>query len=196
MLNQKQARFAAEYLVDLNATHAAIRAGYSKRSAHAQGHDLLKHPEVAAEIGRLTSVRKLETLSSVQATHDEIRAIAHSDVRALLNEDGRVKPVSEWPDEVARAVAAIEITETWKPGETKEDEPYLVVVTKLKLWDKTTGLTLKGRTQKLFVDTLEVKLDQSTADRLAAARERLKTIDRPGDDDVRTTAEASSESDG
>lgn len=49
-MNTKQAAFAREYLVDRNATQAAKRAGYSEKTAHAQGHDLLKHPEVQAEI--------------------------------------------------------------------------------------------------------------------------------------------------
>jgi phage terminase small subunit len=47
-LNDKQRRFAAEYLVDLNATQAAIRAGYSAKTAGSQGFDLLKKPEIAA----------------------------------------------------------------------------------------------------------------------------------------------------
>ena len=49
-LTPKQARFVAEYRVDLNATQAAIRAGYSEQTAYAQGSRLLKHVEVAAAI--------------------------------------------------------------------------------------------------------------------------------------------------
>ena len=49
-LNSKQQAFAREYCVDRNATQAAIRAGYSAKSAYSQGHELLKHPEVAAAI--------------------------------------------------------------------------------------------------------------------------------------------------
>ena len=49
-LSPKQERFAMEYLIDLNATQAAIRAGYAKRTAGSQGHDLLKKPEIQAAI--------------------------------------------------------------------------------------------------------------------------------------------------
>ncbi|RSY83129.1 terminase small subunit [Sphingomonas koreensis] len=52
-LNPKQARFAQEYIIDLNATQAAVRAGYSAKTAYSQGERLLKHAEVRAEIGRL-----------------------------------------------------------------------------------------------------------------------------------------------
>ncbi|WP_066681702.1 terminase small subunit [Sphingomonas sp. CCH9-E2] len=52
-MNEKQARFAQEYIIDTNATQAAIRAGYSERTAYSQGERLLKHAEVRAEIARL-----------------------------------------------------------------------------------------------------------------------------------------------
>lgn len=49
-LTPKQARFVDEYLVDLNATQAAIRAGYSEKTAGATGHENLNKPEIAAAI--------------------------------------------------------------------------------------------------------------------------------------------------
>lgn len=49
-LNPKQTRFVAEYLIDSNATQAAIRAGYSKRTAYSIGAENLKKPEIAAAI--------------------------------------------------------------------------------------------------------------------------------------------------
>lgn len=49
-LTPKQARFIDEYLVDLNATQAAIRAGYAPKAAHVTGHETLRNPKVAAEI--------------------------------------------------------------------------------------------------------------------------------------------------
>jgi Terminase small subunit len=49
-LNPRQQRFVAEYLVDLNATQAAIRAGYSPRTAAAIGHENLRKPEIAAAV--------------------------------------------------------------------------------------------------------------------------------------------------
>ena len=50
MLNERQIRFAKEYCVDGHATNAAIRAGYSADSAHTQGSDLLKKPEIQARM--------------------------------------------------------------------------------------------------------------------------------------------------
>jgi phage terminase small subunit len=83
-LNDKQARFAAEFIVDLNATHAAERAGYSKKTAYSIGSRLVRHPEVAAEIERLRSARG----ERVQMTGDEvlrrIASIARADVRRVI----------------------------------------------------------------------------------------------------------------
>ena len=52
-LSDKRERFCQEYVIDQNATQAAIRAGYSPRSARSQAHDLLTKPDIRAEIGRL-----------------------------------------------------------------------------------------------------------------------------------------------
>lgn len=62
-LTPKQARFVAEYLVDLNATQAAIRAGYSLKTAYSIGNENLKKPEIAAAIAERQS--KIEAATGV-----------------------------------------------------------------------------------------------------------------------------------
>jgi phage terminase small subunit len=56
-LTPKQQRFVDEYLIDLNATQAAIRAGYAPKAAYATGHENLKKPQIASEIARRQDVR-------------------------------------------------------------------------------------------------------------------------------------------
>ncbi len=56
-LTPKQQLFVAEYLVDLNATQAAVRAGYSNKTAYSVGHENLKKPEVAAAIQEAMQAR-------------------------------------------------------------------------------------------------------------------------------------------
>jgi phage terminase small subunit len=60
-LTPKQVRFVEEYLIDLNATAAAKRAGYSKRTAYAQGQRLLKNVEIAAAIQKAQKARSERT---------------------------------------------------------------------------------------------------------------------------------------
>lgn len=60
-LTPKQERFVSEYLVDLNATQAAIRAGYSERTANEQGARLLAKASVAAAIAEAQAARSERT---------------------------------------------------------------------------------------------------------------------------------------
>ena len=60
-LTPKQQLFVAEYLVNLNATQAAVRAGYSKKTAYSVGHENLKKPEVAAAIQEAMEARSERT---------------------------------------------------------------------------------------------------------------------------------------
>ncbi|GJE77230.1 terminase small subunit [Methylorubrum suomiense] len=78
----KQARFVEEYLVDVNATQAAIRAGYSKATAYSVGQENLKKPEVAAAIAEAQKARSERT----KITADDVLAFWHSVGTADPNE--------------------------------------------------------------------------------------------------------------
>ena len=67
-LTPKQARFVEEYLIDLNATQAAIRAGYSAKTAYSVGHENLSKPEIAAAIQKEQAARSERT----GITQDEV----------------------------------------------------------------------------------------------------------------------------
>lgn len=172
-LNARQEAFVREYLLDGNGTRAAIAAGYSARTAASQAADLLNLPKIATMIAAEHQRLKIAAQFSVEATHDEIRALAHSDPRSVLYPDGRPKPPGEWTDEAARTVAGFEITEKWEKGEDPEvDPPTFVKITKIKFWPKDNVLTLKAKVQKLVTDRVEHTLDKGTADALMKARER------------------------
>ncbi len=72
-MSAKQQRFVEEYLVDHNATQAAIRAGYSEKTAYSIGHENLKKPEIAAAIaaGEARLRRKMEV--SIRSMTEEMR---------------------------------------------------------------------------------------------------------------------------
>lgn len=78
-LTDKQQRFVAEYLVDLNATQAAIRAGYSERTARSVGSENLTKPDITAAIAKAQNkiAKKVEvTVESLAGELEEARAIA------------------------------------------------------------------------------------------------------------------------
>jgi len=93
-LSVKRGLFIEEYLKDFNATRAAIRAGYSKKSAHDTGHEILKNPEVRAEISRRLKEQAMgaeETLHRLgqQARNegsDYLRPDGSTDFRRLIAE--------------------------------------------------------------------------------------------------------------
>lgn len=83
-LNVKQQAFVREYLVDLNATQAAIRAGYSRNTARAQGHDLLTHPDISQEIASAMHERSVRTEITADMVLRELAKIGFADIRRAV----------------------------------------------------------------------------------------------------------------
>lgn len=148
-LKPKQERFVAEYLVDLNATQAAIRAGYSARTAAAIGSENLKKPEIA----RAIQARQAKRIGKLDLTAEtilgELLRIAKVDVREAYDDDGNLKPLSEIPEDVRRAVAGIEVDDRW---EGKGEDATRYTVKKLKFWDKNRALELLAKNLGLLVE--------------------------------------------
>src|SRR5205085_1104724 len=84
-LNDRQARFVAEYLVDLNATQAAIRAGYSARTAYSAGERLLRNVEVAAAIAEAQAARSRRTEVTADRVVLELARVAFGDPRRVMS---------------------------------------------------------------------------------------------------------------
>ncbi len=72
-MSVKQQRFVEEYLVDHNATQAAIRAGYSPKTAYSIGHENLKKPEIAAAIAAGEARLRRKTEVSIRSLSEDMR---------------------------------------------------------------------------------------------------------------------------
>lgn len=136
-LTDKQKRFADEYLIDLNATQAAIRAGYSEKTAKEIGYENLTKPHIHEYIQQ----RQKELSAKLEITQEQVLAeyakIGFSDIRKAFQEaDDTMKPVSEFDENIAKAISSVEIIEHRNPL-TGELEGY---TKKLKFWDKKAGL--------------------------------------------------------
>ena len=83
-LNAKQRRFVDEYLIDLNATQAAIRAGYSKKTAAQIGEKLLRKVEIQSEIAKRQQKRSLRTEISQDRVLTELARIGFADIRKAV----------------------------------------------------------------------------------------------------------------
>lgn len=166
-LTPKQQRFVAEYLIDLNATQAAIRAGYSQRTARSVASENLTKPDISQEIARQQAQRS----DRVEVTQDwvvrELQRIAASDPRKLYDKHGQLKPITELDDDSAASLAGVEIESmATEEGETP------IRVRKVKRWEKTKALELLGRHLGMWNDKLQIGLDDDLAARLSAARGR------------------------
>ena len=139
-LSAKQLAFVSEYLKDLNATKAAIRAGYSPKTAHAQGSDLLRKPELAAAIqeGQQDAAARNEV--TVDRIVQEYARIAFADVTDYVNVIGGEAVVKDTIGMTKDQTAAIaEISQT-KDG------------VRLKLHDKGKALDALGKHLGMFVE--------------------------------------------
>lgn len=110
-LTPKQKRFIDEYLIDLNATQAAIRAGYSPKTAHSIGQENLTKPEIMRELEKAMQKRQERTEITQDRVLKEYARIAFLDPRRFFDSDGTPKPIEALDDDTAAALAGLEIRE-------------------------------------------------------------------------------------
>jgi phage terminase small subunit len=154
----KQEAFVREYLIDLNATQAAIRAGYSERTAEQQGPRLLGNVGVAAAIAAAQQERARRVQIDADWVLKRLHSEATADLADLYDAAGNLKPIHEWPA-VWRTglVAGIETVQE-RDGTDEEGRPVYATVRKVKLSDRVRLVELLGKHVGVgaFKDRLEV----------------------------------------
>jgi phage terminase small subunit len=148
-LSQKQARFVEEYLVDLNGSAAAVRAGYSPHTARSLGNRLLTYVDVQAAIAEAVRRRSERTEVTQDRVLLELARIGFFDARHLFAESGDLLPPDAWPDDVAAMVAAVEVTTS------QGQDGQQITLKKVRLWDKPRNLELLGKHLRMFVERQE-----------------------------------------
>lgn len=139
-LTAKQSAFVDEYLVDLNATQAAIRAGYSEKTANREGTRLLSNVVIANAIAEAQKTRSERTQIDADWVLTRLAAEADADVADIHNEDGSIKSVHDWPL-------------IWRQGlvsgmdvdEIKIDSVPIGSTKKIKISDRVKRLELIGK---------------------------------------------------
>ena len=156
-MTAKQQTFVAEYLIDLNATQAAIRAGYSKKTARQVGQQNLSKLVISEAIAKATAERFQKLEITAEKVLQELARLGFFDPRKLFNADGSPKPLHELDDDTAMAVAGFEVAEVFEG--VGEQRKSVGVLKKLKLADKGQNLERLGRHLKLFTDRVEHTVD-------------------------------------
>lgn len=152
-LNPKQERFVAEYLIDCNASAAALRAGYKSGDV---GRQLLTktHVREAIAAGKARLAGKLEL--KAENVLREYLLLAFSDIGQVLDfsrTDPTLRPANEIPEAARRAIASVKVR---RHTEGHGDDAREVEVTEFRLWDKLNALEKLAKHLGLLKEKLEV----------------------------------------
>ena len=135
-LTPKQQRFVEEYLIDLNATQAAIRSGYSEKTARDIGCENLAKPNIAKAIEEAQNKRQEQTQIDAAYVLKRLVEIDQMDVLDIMDDQMKIRPVNEWPKVWRQYVVNLENLEL-SDGEG--------CFKKIKWPDKVKNLELLGR---------------------------------------------------
>lgn len=156
-LTPLESRFVDEYLVDLNAFQAALRAGYKHTSkSRATGINVLKRPRVRAAVDAAMAARSERTKITADRVLQELERVATADIRKCMKwsgEHAEFIPSDELSDDSAAAIAGVE-AET-KYVTDKDGNSEKTVKLKMRFWDKPAALTQAGRHLGMFIDKTE-----------------------------------------
>ncbi len=154
----KQLQFCKEYIIDLNATQAAIRAGYSKKTARQKAHNLFTIVYIHDEIERLVEARSKRTEITADRVLQELAAISFIDFKDMFDENGNMLEIHKMPENIRRSIGGITVTST---ANGKGIDKVFWETKNIKIIDKKGTLELIGRHLAMFKDNLN--LNQSNA---------------------------------
>lgn len=137
-LTDKQLAFANEYIIDFNATKAAIRAGYAESRAQQTGSDLLANPKVQDAIA--TAIEERNKRAKVDADYvlNRLVEIDQMDVIDILDAQGNILPLAKWPKQWRTTINSFDIQEIIGLDEA-------ALIKKIKWPDKVRNLELLGK---------------------------------------------------
>lgn len=144
-LNEKESRFVWEYLIEANGTTAAIRAGYSERSAYSTANRLLKKADVAAALGAVRRGLEDRTKITVEMVVEELGRIAFSDPGEVAHWDATGVDLFDsdsLPERVRRTIKRVTVKRKRKleMGIDGRPEPWEVEESSFELHDKVSAL--------------------------------------------------------
>jgi hypothetical protein len=108
-LTAKQERFCSEWLIDMNDTQAAIRTGYSKKTASAIGHELLRNPKIRAEIDRLRQQALIRNELTLDALIQEMKHFGFFSIADFISDDNQLVDLSKLYDSEGNPITTTEL---------------------------------------------------------------------------------------
>lgn len=144
-MTKKQKRFCEEYLIDLNATQAAIRAGYSPDTAKAIGCENLTKPDIRAHIDRAMAERSRRTGVNADRVIQELAKMAFVNATDVIDPKTATVKENALPEDMA-AIQSVKVKTFGEDGLERE----------IKMADKLKALEMLGRHLGMFKDKLEL----------------------------------------
>ncbi len=187
-LSTRVAAFVSEYVKDFNGRQAAIRAGYSPRTADQQASRLLRSakvkqalaPQQAAKVAeRAEAINRMEL--SVERTRLEIARLAYFDPRKAWKKDGSPIPLHELDDDTAAAIAGFEVMEQFEGS--GEERRLVGHLKKYKVADKNAALEKASKILGLYEKDNEQKGNPLAALLEGMGRSTLQIAQTVPDDD-------------
>jgi len=151
VLNEKQLKFCQEYVLDFNATQAAIRSGYSKKTANRIASALLSKIDVSNEVQRLIKNAESKAIATAQETLETISTLVRSNLYNVFDENDCIKSSKEIPKELWPAIQSIESEELFDG--TGRKKTVIGLKKKIKLWDKNKAIDTLAKYHKLLSDS-------------------------------------------
>jgi len=175
-MTPKQAAFVREYGIDMNATQAAIRAGYSPRTARSIGKENLTKPVIAfaiADARKAAEERAIATADDVLRELDAVGFARLTDVVSWGPEHFTVLDSESLPANVKAAVKSVKVKRSRvMKGNGEDAEPWEIEEIAVTMHDKVRALELGGKHRGMFVDKVEVagELELAVHDRVNTLR--------------------------
>ncbi|YCI31080.1 terminase small subunit [Erwinia sp. PK3-005] len=138
-LTDKQEMFCREYLIDLNATQAAIRAGYSEKTANRTASENMSKPDIQTRIAELKAQRNDRVEVDADYVLKRLFDIDQMDVLDILTEAGDLKPVAQWPKVWRTTLSGLDV------AVMGGEEDTAGILKKIKWPDKVKNLELLGK---------------------------------------------------
>lgn len=149
-MTQKQKIFCEEYLIDLNATQAAIRAGYSPKAAKEEGSRLLTNANVRACVDRALAERSKRTGVTADRVVRELARVAFVNPTEVVDTDkATVLPNASEDDTAAIASVKVKVV----------DGDFSSVEREIKFADKLKALELLGKHLGMYTDNVNISGD-------------------------------------
>lgn len=156
-----------------NQTQAAINAGFSPNTAAVKASVMMRDERIQKRIAELMEERNKRMRVSADYVLMRLVEIDQMDVIDILNDDGSLKPIREWPKIWRTTLSGFDLSSTIM---NMNEDSIETILKKIKWPDKVKNLELIGKHVDVnaFKERLDVNVNVTIADRIAAARKRLK----------------------